>query len=144
MRAGRALCLAPAVLRVLEKQHHAQRDQQRDDQVEQPEHQQCRQDADRTKLHTAMQEGTEPDPAASASRDFIFNGLLPATRVDPDVFRAFFRSFNMLDDPNALLADPVVLAAAGNAHATKDDRPPLPQLGPPRDELLGVMVAAAN
>ena len=104
----------------------------------------CRQDSDRTKLHTAMQEGTEPDPAASAARDFVFNGLIPATRADPDVFRAFFRSFNMLDDPNALLADPVVLTAAGDAHATKDQRPPLPQLGPPRDELLGVMAAAAE
>jgi 2-polyprenyl-6-methoxyphenol hydroxylase-like FAD-dependent oxidoreductase len=104
----------------------------------------CRQDRDRTKLHTAMQSGTEPDAAASAARDFILNGLIPATRSDPDVLRAFFRSFNMLDDPNALLADPVVLAAASNAHATKDERPPLPQLGPPRDELLEVMSAAAS
>ena len=103
----------------------------------------CIQDADRIKLHTALHEGSDPDPAAAATRDFILNGLIPAARVDPDVFRAFFRSFNMLDDPNALLADPQVFSAAGAAHATKDERPPQPDLGPPRDELLAVMSAAS-
>lgn len=104
----------------------------------------CRQDADRIKLHAAQLDGSEPDPAAAATRDFILNGLIPATRTDPDVYRAFFRSFNMLDDPMALLADQSVLAAAGAAHATKDDRPPEPDLGPPRDALLAVMSAAAR
>jgi hypothetical protein len=103
----------------------------------------CLQDADRIKLHTALNEGGEPDPVAAATRDFIFNGLLPATRVDPDVYRAFFRSFNMLDDPNALFANPQVLAAAGAAHAAKGTRPPEPPLGPPRDELLAVMATAS-
>jgi 2-polyprenyl-6-methoxyphenol hydroxylase-like FAD-dependent oxidoreductase len=103
----------------------------------------CMQDADRIKLHAALHEGADPDPTAAATRDFIVHGLIAATRVDPDVFRTFFRSFNMLDDPNALLADPQVLAAAGAAHATKDERPPEPELGPPRDELLAVMSAAA-
>jgi 2-polyprenyl-6-methoxyphenol hydroxylase-like FAD-dependent oxidoreductase len=102
----------------------------------------CIQDADRIKLHAALHEGTEPDPAAAAARDFIFNGLIPATRTDPDVFRAFFRSFNMLDHPDALLANAQVLTAAGAAHATKDERPPEPDLGPPRDDLLAVMTAA--
>lgn len=103
----------------------------------------CRQDADRIKLHTARLEGTEPDPAAVATRDFVLNGLIPATRIDPEVFRAFFRSFNMLDDPNALFANPAVLTAAGAAHATRHDRPPQPDLGPPRDELLAVAAAAS-
>jgi 2-polyprenyl-6-methoxyphenol hydroxylase-like FAD-dependent oxidoreductase len=103
----------------------------------------CLQDADRIKLHTSSHEGSEPDPVAAATRDFIINGLLEATRVDADVFRAFFRSFNMLDDPTALLADPQVLAAAGAAHAAKDQRPPQPKLGPAREELLSVMASAA-
>lgn len=101
-----------------------------------------RQDGDRMKLHAARHDGVEPDPAAAATRDFVLNGLIPATRIDPDVFRAFFRSFNMLDDPTALFADPTVLQAAGAAHATKHERPPLPPLGPPRDEFLAVMAAA--
>jgi 2-polyprenyl-6-methoxyphenol hydroxylase-like FAD-dependent oxidoreductase len=104
----------------------------------------CRQDADRIKLHTATQEGREPDPMASATRDFILNGLLPATRTDGEVFRAFFRSFNMLDAPDALLTDTVVLQKAAEAHAKKDERPPQPPLGPPREEFLGLMEAASS
>ncbi len=107
-------------------------------------HLSCRQDNDRIKLHTAILDGSDPDPTAAATRDFILNGLIPATRVDADVFRAFFRSFNMLDDPNALFADTKVLTAAGAAHATKDERPPLPDLGPPREAFLAVMSAATE
>ncbi len=102
----------------------------------------CRQDADRIKLHTALLDGSAPDPTAAATRDFILNGLIPATRTDPDVYRAFFRSFNMLDDPMAMFADSDVLMAAGAAHAAKDERSPEPDLGPPRAELLAVMAAA--
>jgi hypothetical protein len=104
----------------------------------------CRQDDDRMKLHTALHDGTEPDAVVAATRDFILNGLIPATRADPDVFRRFFRSFNMLDAPDELMADPAVLEAAATAHATKDQRPPRPALGPPRDELLATMMTAAG
>ena len=102
----------------------------------------CRQDDDRIKLHAALHEGSEPDAAAAAARDFVLHGLLPAARSDPDVFRRFFRSFNMLDAPDALMVDPVVLEAASTAHAAKEQRPPRPALGPPRDELLAVMATA--
>lgn len=102
-----------------------------------------RQDADRTKLNTARLEGAEPDPIASATRDFIINGLIPATRTDPDVYRAFFRAFNMLDAPEALMANPKVLQGAMAAHASKDQRPPAPKLGPDRDEFLAILSAAA-
>ena len=101
-----------------------------------------RQDADRMKLHAALHDDTEPDALAAATRDFIINGLLPATRVDGSVFRAFFRAFNMLDAPEALMANPTVVQAAMAAHAHKDQRPPLPKLGPDRDEFLGVMATA--
>ncbi|HAP76545.1 MAG TPA: hypothetical protein DCR14_10720 [Acidimicrobiaceae bacterium] len=101
-----------------------------------------RQDADRIKLHTSMHDGSEPDAMAAATRDFVLNGLLPATRVDADVFRAFFRSFNMLDKPEVLMTDQKVMAAAFAAHAKKDERPPAPKLGPERDEFLAVMAAA--
>jgi len=104
----------------------------------------CMQDADRMKLHGALHDGSAPDPTAAAMRDWVLNGLLPATRLDPDVFRRFFRSFNMLDAPDSLMTDPEVLAAASAAYAGKDDRPPLPTLGPPRDELLAVMTGAST
>ena len=101
-----------------------------------------RQDTDRMKMHAAMHDGAEPDAMASATRDFIINGLIPATRVDADVFRAFFRAFNMLDAPDALMANQKVVQGAMTAHAQKDQRPPAPKLGPDRDEFLAVMAAA--
>ena len=101
-----------------------------------------RQDGDRMKLHAAIREGTEPDAAAAATRDFIINGLIPASRADPDVYRAFFRAFNMLDAPDALMADPKVVSASLHAHATKNERPPAPTLGPDREEFVAVMAAA--
>ncbi len=101
----------------------------------------CRQDAERTKLHEAQLHGTEPDPAAARARDFVIDGLLPASRTDPDVFRALFRAFNMLDEPNALLTNQAVVDAATRAYATRAERPPLPELGPPRDELLALIGA---
>lgn len=106
--------------------------------------QSCRQDADRIKIHEALREGVEPDALAAATRDFIHNGLIPATRTDPDVFRSFFRSFNMLDAPDALMGDQRVVDAARAAHATASERPPPPTLGPPRNELVALMADAAR
>ena len=50
----------------------------------------------------------------------------------------------MLDRPDALFTDPVVMERASAALATKDERPPLPRLGPERDELLAIASAASN
>jgi hypothetical protein len=36
-------------------------------------------------------------------------GVLPATRVDPVVFRALLRTFHMLDAPERLLTDPEIV-----------------------------------
>lgn len=40
---------------------------------------------------------------------FLERGLLPATRVDPVVFRGLLRTFHMLEAPERLLADPELL-----------------------------------
>jgi 2-polyprenyl-6-methoxyphenol hydroxylase-like FAD-dependent oxidoreductase len=102
-----------------------------------------KQDADRIRLHAAARDHTEPDPAAAAARSFVLDGLLPATRTDGEVFRRFFRSFNMLDEPDALMRDPAVVQASLAALATKDERPIPEPIGPPRDEFLAVMSAAS-
>lgn len=104
----------------------------------------CRQDADRIKLHEVIQTGDEPDAQAAATRDFIQNGLIPATRQDPDVFRAFFRSFNMLEPPDALFTNPAVLEAAQAAHATKHEREPDPAAGPERQVLLEMLAGVGS
>lgn len=101
-----------------------------------------RQDEDAQKVRSAQLAGTEPDPMAAGIRDFVLNGLLPATRTDPTVYRAFFRSFNLLDAPDALLSNAEVIAACQAAFAARDTRPPLPPLGPERDELVAILAAA--
>jgi len=47
--------------------------------------------------------------AAEAFGWFVDRALLPATRVDPIVFRGLLRVFNMLDPPERLLTDPEVV-----------------------------------
>ena len=44
--------------------------------------------------------------AAEAFGWFVDRAMLPATRVDPVVFRGLLRVFNMLDPPERLLTDP--------------------------------------
>ncbi len=101
--------------------------------------QSCRQDGDRMKLHSAMRSGDQPDEAASKAREFVHHGLLPAVRSDPDIYRKFFRSFNMLDHPEQLMKDEAVMNASLEALMTMDQRPPLPKLGPDRDELFSLL-----
>lgn len=68
--------------------------------------------------------------------DVLRHGFLPATRTDPDVFRAFLRTFNLLDPPDALLRDTTVMSRVLEVYQDRDNRPPEPPLGPPRREML--------
>jgi 2-polyprenyl-6-methoxyphenol hydroxylase-like FAD-dependent oxidoreductase len=74
-------------------------------------------------------------------RDLMRDGLMPAVRTDATVFRAFVRAFNLLDPPDALIADPEVVGRVMTAYQERDQRPPEPPLGPPRDELLAELTA---
>lgn len=69
-------------------------------------------------------------------RDLMKDGLMPAVRTDATVFRAFVRSFNLLDPPDAIISDPEVVGRVMTAYQDRDQRPPEPPLGPPRHELL--------
>ena len=79
-------------------------------------------------------------------RSVLRDGLLPALRTDATVFRAFLRGFNLLDSPEALMQDTVVMAKVLEAYQSRDEREPEPPLGPDRDtmlELLGLEPDAA-
>jgi 2-polyprenyl-6-methoxyphenol hydroxylase-like FAD-dependent oxidoreductase len=79
-------------------------------------------------------------------RSVLRDGLLPALRTDATVFRAFLRGFNLLDSPEALMQDTVVMAKVLEAYQARDEREPEPPLGPDRDtmlELLGLEPDAA-
>jgi len=87
----------------------------------------------------------ETDPAAiekAFMRDLMKDGLMPAVRTDATVFRAFVRSFNLLDPPDALITDPEVVGRVMTAYQERDQRPPEPPLGPPRDELMTELATA--
>jgi 2-polyprenyl-6-methoxyphenol hydroxylase-like FAD-dependent oxidoreductase len=66
-------------------------------------------------------------------------GLLPAARVDPAVFRAFLRVFNLLSTPNALMNDPAVVQRVFEVYQDRENRPPEPELGPARDEMVRLL-----
>jgi len=82
---------------------------------------------------------THDDPEAQPRlfmRSVLREGLVPALRTDPAVFRAFLRGLNLLASPEALLQDAEVMASVLQAWQTREEREPDPPLGPTRDELL--------
>ena len=80
------------------------------------------------------------DPASA--RSLLQDGLMPATRTDPVVYRAFLRMFNLLTPPDELMQDPDVLARVLTVWQDRDNRPAPPPLGPGRDEMLRLLAAA--
>ena len=84
----------------------------------------------------------DDDPEAQPRlfmRSVLREGLFPALRTDPAVFRAFLRGFNLLASPEALLQDSEVMASVLKAWQSRDEREPEPPLGPNRDELLALL-----
>lgn len=82
------------------------------------------------------------DPKAWA-REVFRDGLLPATRTSPVVFRAFLRWFNLLATPDALMNDPAVIGEALAAYQARDQRAPEAPMGPTsRAALLAGCVSA--
>lgn len=74
-------------------------------------------------------------------RDLVRHGILPAARTDADVFRAFLRSFNLLDPPDRLMSDPTVASRVLAAYAERHDRAEEAPLGPPRAQMLALLSA---
>ena len=77
------------------------------------------------------------DPASV--RSLLQEGLLPAARTDPVVFRAFLRMFNLLDPPEKLMQDPDLLARVLTVWQDRANRPPAEPAGPDRSSLLATL-----
>jgi 2-polyprenyl-6-methoxyphenol hydroxylase-like FAD-dependent oxidoreductase len=76
--------------------------------------------------------GTElspEDPRAFAQTIFR-DGLLPALRTSPIVFRAFLRWINLLSTPDALMNDPEIVAEVLAAYQDRENRPVPEPMGP--------------
>lgn len=105
------------------------------------------QDAEARRVAAALLAGEDPDADATDPRTMmraVFrDGLLPAIRTDAVVLRAFFRNFNLLTPPDALVTDPAVSARVLAVWQDRDHRPPAEPLGPPtRAEFVALLPAA--
>lgn len=83
-----------------------------------------------------MHEELAADDPRAVMQAVFREGLLPAMRTSPIVFRAFLRWFNLLATPDALMADPAIVAEVFAAYGDRENRPAEPVLGPDRDVLL--------
>lgn len=93
---------------------------------------------------SAARDGAEDDDTEGVDMGSLMrHGLLPAARHDPAVFRAFMRTFNLLDAPDAMMRDPKVVVGVMAAWQDRANRPPPPRLGPDRTELLQLLAGAA-
>jgi 2-polyprenyl-6-methoxyphenol hydroxylase-like FAD-dependent oxidoreductase len=77
----------------------------------------------------------DPESVRSLLRD----GLFPAARTDPVVFRAFLRTFNLLDPPERIMQDGDLLARVLTVWQDRANRPEPEPLGPDRDGLLAAL-----
>jgi 2-polyprenyl-6-methoxyphenol hydroxylase-like FAD-dependent oxidoreductase len=102
------------------------------------------QDRDAAEVAEGWRRGEAPDEPAqdggfvnpkSYLRSLIRHGLVPALRLDADVSRVFFRSFNLLDPPGDLLRDPRVMLKVLELYQSRGERED-PVLGPGRAEMV--------
>ncbi|MCU1392508.1 MAG: putative epoxidase [Ilumatobacteraceae bacterium] len=96
------------------------------------------QDNEARRVSTAVLAGADPDADADDARTFmrgvLRDGLFPAVRSDQVVARAFMRSLNLLSSPDAIVKDADVGARVLAVWQDRDNRPPLPPVGPKRRE----------
>jgi 2-polyprenyl-6-methoxyphenol hydroxylase-like FAD-dependent oxidoreductase len=84
----------------------------------------------------AMHEELSPEDPRAFMQAVFRDGLLPAMRTSPAVFRAFLRWFNLLVTPEALMEDPEVVGDVLAAYQDRDNHPAPVPLGPDRAALL--------
>ena len=71
------------------------------------------------------------------------DGLMPAVRTDPTVFRAFLRVLNILDSPDAMISDPEVVGRILELWQARGERPDPPADGPSEEEMLRILAVPA-
>jgi flavin-dependent dehydrogenase len=74
-------------------------------------------------------------------RSLVRDGVFPATRTDIEVSRAWFRSFNLLTTPEALMTDPEIMGRVLEVWNERESREPEPLAGPTREELFSSLEA---
>jgi 2-polyprenyl-6-methoxyphenol hydroxylase-like FAD-dependent oxidoreductase len=97
------------------------------------------QDAQSRALAQGLPEDASPEDPRAFMQAVFRDGLLPAMRTSPFVFRAFLRWFNLLVTPDTLMHDPQVVGDVLAAYHDREHRPTPPPLGPDRDTMLAAL-----
>jgi hypothetical protein len=84
----------------------------------------------------AVQRGEELSDFDAFVRSLVMDGLFPASRVDADVSRAWFRTFNLLTPPDGLLTDPDVMRVVMEYWNERETRERQAPEGPTREEFM--------
>ena len=88
------------------------------------------------KVSIAVARGEELSDLDEFVRSLVRDGVFPASRVHADVSRAWFRTFNLLTRPDALMTDPDVMRIVLEVWNERESREPPEPAGPPRDEFI--------
>jgi len=78
----------------------------------------------------ATGEELPPEDPRAFVQEIFRDGLLPALRTSPIVFRAFLRWFNLLSTPDALMNDPEIVNEVLAAYQDRANRPAPESFGP--------------
>jgi hypothetical protein len=72
-------------------------------------------------------------------RSLVTDGVFPASRYSAAVSRAWFRTFNLLTTPDALMTDPDVMRIVMEAWNERETREAPEPMGPSREEFLAAV-----
>src|SRR5919108_555315 len=92
-------------------------------------------------VNMKVQRGEELSDFDAFVRSLIQDGLFPAARVHADVSRAWFRTFNLLTKPDALITDPDLMRVMLEFYNERESRPKPDLMGPPREEFMAAVAA---
>lgn len=84
----------------------------------------------------AVHRGEELSDFDAYVRSLVMDGVFPASRVNADVSRAWFRTFNLLTPPDGLLTNPDVMRVVLEAWEQRETREKPAPSGPPREDFL--------
>jgi 2-polyprenyl-6-methoxyphenol hydroxylase-like FAD-dependent oxidoreductase len=87
----------------------------------------------------AVQRGEELSDFDAFVRSLVMDGVFPASRVNADVSRAWFRTFNLLTPPDGLLTNPDVMRIVLEAWNERESRSRPEPSGPAREEFLAAI-----
>jgi 2-polyprenyl-6-methoxyphenol hydroxylase-like FAD-dependent oxidoreductase len=87
-------------------------------------------------VNIKVQRGEELSDFDAFVRSLVTDGVFPASRVDPDVSRAWFRTFNLLTRPDALMTDPDVMRVVMEHWNAREGREGPEPMGPTREDFF--------